>query len=274
MKVRSRRSGRWARWCSLRSGRGTWEVPPPRDTASKEGGPGVAHQKPTVPAAEGAATSPGPGGHGGPGPGRRGRRRLGAGHRPRHPGDAAPARPRRQRCRHRRRLPLGAEPPPPSPAPGRVAGPAPADRALAALGGGAARAGSARSSRRASPRSWCSPTPPRAAPLVVRVREGRTTETSEPLDSDLLGDVYSVIVPSNLSLILHGGGAEPGHHHPGPARPARRGHGGARGGGAHPRQRPGGPAARCAARLRRRGPPPAGGARTPGGRHRGEGPAR
>ncbi|MGA9114936.1 MAG: EAL domain-containing protein [Candidatus Dormiibacterota bacterium] len=46
--------------------------------------------------------------------------------------------------------------------------------------------------------------------LVVRVREGRTTETSEPLDSDLLGDVYSVIVPSNLSLILHGGGAEPG----------------------------------------------------------------
>jgi diguanylate cyclase (GGDEF)-like protein len=46
--------------------------------------------------------------------------------------------------------------------------------------------------------------------LVVRVREGRTTETSEPLDSDLLGDVYSVIVPSNLSLILHGGGAEHG----------------------------------------------------------------
>ncbi len=46
--------------------------------------------------------------------------------------------------------------------------------------------------------------------LVVRVREGRTTETSEPLDSDLLGDVFSVIVPSNLSLILHGGGAERG----------------------------------------------------------------
>ena len=46
--------------------------------------------------------------------------------------------------------------------------------------------------------------------LVVRVREGRTTETSEPLDGDLLGDVFSVLVPSNLSLILDGSGAERG----------------------------------------------------------------
>jgi len=54
------------------------------------------------------------------------------------------------------------------------------------------------------------PDTPAGSALVVRVREGRTTESSEPLDGDLLGDVFSVIVPANLSLILHSGGAERG----------------------------------------------------------------
>ena len=41
--------------------------------------------------------------------------------------------------------------------------------------------------------------------LVVRVRDGKTVETSEALDEELLADVFSVVVPSSLSLVLHTG---------------------------------------------------------------------
>jgi diguanylate cyclase (GGDEF)-like protein len=45
--------------------------------------------------------------------------------------------------------------------------------------------------------------------LLVRVRGGRTMETSEAVDEDLLADVFSVIVPQSLSLVLREG-AGPG----------------------------------------------------------------
>jgi diguanylate cyclase (GGDEF)-like protein len=41
--------------------------------------------------------------------------------------------------------------------------------------------------------------------LLVRVRGGRTTETSEAVGEDLLADVFSVIVPASLSLVLREG---------------------------------------------------------------------
>jgi diguanylate cyclase (GGDEF)-like protein len=44
--------------------------------------------------------------------------------------------------------------------------------------------------------------------LVVRVSEGRTVETSEALDKDLLADIFAVTVPSSLSLVLRDGASE------------------------------------------------------------------
>ena len=49
------------------------------------------------------------------------------------------------------------------------------------------------------------PDAPDQGALLVRVRDGRTTETSEAVDENLLADVFSVIVPASLSLVLRAG---------------------------------------------------------------------
>ncbi|MGD1052583.1 MAG: EAL domain-containing protein [Candidatus Dormibacteria bacterium] len=46
------------------------------------------------------------------------------------------------------------------------------------------------------------PDAPDQGAVLVRVRDGRTMETSEMVDEDLLADVFAVTVPSNLSLVL------------------------------------------------------------------------
>jgi diguanylate cyclase (GGDEF)-like protein len=49
------------------------------------------------------------------------------------------------------------------------------------------------------------PDAPDQGALLVRVRDSRTTETSEAVDENLLADVFSVIVPASLSLVLREG---------------------------------------------------------------------